>query len=379
MRSGLRSSMPCAGDFPMLALPASAVISWPRPVAASLKTPSDAPPCSWAPVFTGFRYWWKLLRRIRAALAAEPPAVVIPIDSSFVNLRIAAIAKKLALPVCYYVAPQVWASRPWRVKKIARCVDTLCCMLPFEERYFNDRRVHAVYVGHPMFDLMPDAPVGSRESDSHPLDPPLPDSAGPHVAVFPGSRRAEIQKHMPVMLEILTEIRGRFPGAHFVAAAPSDERAWQIRRHLRSSNLPVEIRAAKTDAILRWADLAIIKSGTTVLQVARHNKPMVVMFSVPRWQWMIGRRLILTRHVAMINILAGREIVPEFVPIPSPLKVARVCIDLLSRPELRAVMQRDMAAVIKTLLPRDGIPATDRVADEVAKLGEKRAAEAGPA
>ena len=158
-----------------------------------------------------------------------------------------------------------------------------------------------------------------------------------------------------------------------VAAAPSEERAWQIRRELRSANLPVEIRVDKSDAIIRWADLVLTKSGTAVLQVARHGKPMVVMFVVPWWQWIFARILLTIPHVGMINILAGREVVPEFVPARSPLRVARVCIDLLSQPELGSIMQRDMRAVVETLLPRDGKLAADRVAEEVATLTERGA------
>jgi len=107
---------------------------------------------------TESRYWWKLLRQIRGELTTLKPDVVIPIDSSAINLRIARIAKVGGLPVCYYVAPQVWASRPWRVKKIKECVDTLCCVLPFEEKYFQERGVNSVYVGHPMFDTPADVP-----------------------------------------------------------------------------------------------------------------------------------------------------------------------------------------------------------------------------
>src|ERR1051326_6274994 len=98
---------------------------------------------------TESRYWWKLLGEIRRELENTKPDVVGPIDSSFINLRIAKAAKGMGFPVCYYVAPQVWASRPWRVKKIAACVDTLCCVLPFEEKYFREHHVYGVYVGHP--------------------------------------------------------------------------------------------------------------------------------------------------------------------------------------------------------------------------------------
>ena len=103
-------------------------------------------------VVTRSAYWWRLLKRIDQEFRTAPPEVVIPIDSSAINLRIAAVARKRGLPVCYYVAPQIWASRPWRIEKIRRRVNTLCCILPFEEKYFRERGVNAVYVGHPMFD-----------------------------------------------------------------------------------------------------------------------------------------------------------------------------------------------------------------------------------
>ena len=343
---------------------------------------------------TQSRYWWSLLRQIRGELATLKPDVVVPIDSSAINLRIAAAAKRLKLKVCYYVAPQVWASRPWRVNKIRACVDTLCCILPFEEKYFQERQVHGVYVGHPMFDR----PADASESDPLRLEPPLPgirvevggersdrrldfnpssaSPAGapdaPRLAVFPGSRRAEIDAHMPAMLEILSEIKGRFPRASFVAAAPSEERAWQIRHHLRAANTPVDIRVGHGDAIIRWSDLVLTKSGTATLQIARQGKPMVVIFAVPWWQWAFARHLILTRHLALVNILAGKEIVPEFIPFNgSPLPVSRECIDVLSRGERRVEMARELKTIVEALLPKDGRLAADRVAEEVAKLAER--------
>ncbi len=335
-------------------------------------------------LLTESRYWWKLLRQIRRELRSLKPSVVIPIDSSAINLRIAALAKSLDFPVCYYVAPQVWASRPWRVKKIKAATDTLCCILPFEEKYFLDRGVHAVYVGHPMFDT----PANDSTTDPALLDPPLPGQkhdrttpqariAAPRIAIFPGSRRAEIDAHMPPMLEILSEIKGRFSKASFVAAAPSEERAWQIRHHLRAANTPVDIRVDHADAIIRWSDLVLTKSGTTTLQVARHGKPMVVIFAVPRWQWAIAKHFILTPHIALVNILANRELVPEFIPFHgSPLPVSRQCIELLSRPELRMAMSKDLRALVAPRPPRDegsagAILAADRVAAEVEKLCKK--------
>jgi lipid-A-disaccharide synthase len=316
------------------------------------------------------RYWWNLLGQIRRELRSLKPDVVVPIDSSGINVRIAKLAKSEGLPVCYYVAPQVWASRPWRVKKIAAAVDTLCCVLPFEEAYFKERKVNGVYVGHPMFD----EPAQSGETDPALLDPPLPSGNGPRVAIFPGSRKAEIDKQMPPMLEILSEIKGRFPGVNFVAAAPSEERAWQIRHHLRAANTPVDIRVGHGDAIIRWADLVLTKSGTATLQIARHRKPMVVMYALSWWTWNLAARFIInTPYMALVNVLAGRELVPEYIPFyGSPLPVARECIELLAHPELRERMSRELAELVGPLQPQTGaggdvILAADRVAAEVAK------------
>jgi lipid-A-disaccharide synthase len=318
-------------------------------------------------VFTQSFKWWKLLRLIRrhlsgsADVAGRKPDVVIPIDSSFINLRIAAAAKEEGLKVCYYVAPQLWASRPGRIAKIKASVDTLCCVLPFEEKYFGERGVRAIYVGHPMFDV----PVGSGGETNLPRTP----GAGPNIAIFPGSRKAEIKGHMPAMLTVLQQIKGKHPRARFVAAAPSEERAWQIRHHLRAGNLPVEIKVGDGDAVIGWADLVLCKSGTTTLQVARQAKPMVVIFAVARWQWVIARHLIHTKYFALVNILVDREVVKEFVPyFGRPGLVAKACLDLLNFPDLRARQEEDLRAVTAPLMPREGVLASDRVADEVTKL-----------
>jgi len=312
-------------------------------------------------------YWVKVLRLIKRELAAVRPSVVIPIDSSAINLRIAAVAKERGVAVCYYVAPQVWASRPWRVKKVRERVDTLCCVLPFEEAYFRERGVNAVYVGHPMFDT----PVGSQEPEARSQN-----GGGPRVAIFPGSRRAEIEGHMGPMLEILSEIKGRFPAASFVAVAPSEERAWQIRRLLRGANVPVEIRVGEGregDAVIRWADLVLVKSGTVTLQVARQHKAMVVIFSVAWWKWhLFAKFFITTRFISLVNILAGRQLVPEFIPFyGSPLPVARKCVELLNDAGLRAETEEQLVELVGPLYPRGGVLAADRVAEEVAKLMTK--------
>jgi lipid-A-disaccharide synthase len=324
-------------------------------------------------------YWFGMLGQIKQELRAHRPDVVVPIDSPTINLRIARMAKQAGLPVCFYVAPQLWAWAEWRMAKVRASVDTLCCVLPFEESYFRKHNINAVYVGHPMFDIPADVP----ENDPARMDPPLPGMAGrvssaavegpdaPRVALLPGSRKAEIEQNLPPMLEVISEIKGRFPKVSFVAAAASDERAWQIRHHLRRFNTPVDIRVGATDAIIRWADLVLSVSGTATLQIAKHHKPMIVMYAVSAYKWhLVGRHLIRTRYMSLVNILADKELVPEYMPFyGSPLPMAREAIELLLRPDLRAAMSRDLADLVKPLGPAaTGYRSRDRVAGEIGKL-----------
>ncbi len=327
-------------------------------------------------------YWYGLLGQIKQELKSHRPDVVVPIDSPTINLRIANMAKKAGLPVCFYVAPQLWAWAEWRMGKVRSSVDTLCCILPFEESYFKKHNVNAVYVGHPMFDLPADLP----ENDPANIDPPLPGMAGrgstgngehldaPRVALLPGSRTGEIQNNLPPMLEMISEIKGRFPRVSFVAAAASEQRAWQIRHHLRRVNTPVDIRVGMTDAIIRWSDLVLSVSGTATLQIAKHHKPMLVMYALAAYKWhLLGRHLIRTRYMSLVNILADKEIVPEYMPFyGSPLPMAREAIELLSHPEQRAAMARDLAELVHPLQPEStGGQARDRVAAEISKLLKK--------
>jgi lipid-A-disaccharide synthase len=228
-------------------------------------------------------------------------------------------------------------------------------MFPFEEKFFRERGVNAVYVGHPMFDV----PLQLE-------DVQLPEGQ-PKIALFPGSRKAEVAKHVVPMLEVAGEIRKQCPGAVFVAAAPSEERAAQMRGLLNGQ--PMEIRVGHAESIIAWADVVVAKSGTTVLQVARQAKPMVVVFLVPGWLWLGARQLLIIPHVAMANILAGRMIVPEIVPWNgAAAPVVEACLGILREDERRHLMVAELRKVVSQLLPRDGILAADRVAVEVGRF-----------
>jgi len=316
-----------------------------------------------------FGHWLRLLREIRAQLAAERPAVVIPIDSSTINLRVARAAKDLKIPVCYYVAPQVWASRPWRVNKVRVRTDTLCCLFPFEEEYFRQRGVNAVYVGHPIFEDKPksDAPT-----------PPLP-TGNMKIALFPGSRRSEVEANLPVMLRSVIVAQGRHAGTVFAAAAADSERMWQIRQEARKASVKIDIRTGCADEIIRWADLVLTVSGTATLQIARYHKPMIILYALAGWKWnLVGRYLILTKYMSLVNILANRELVPEFMPFyGSPEPVANRLLDLMAHANQREEISRQLAELTAPLFAfAKARSPSKRVVDEIRKLMPGQAATA---
>jgi lipid-A-disaccharide synthase len=311
-------------------------------------------------------YWLNLLARLKTELSLAPPDVMIPIDSPTVNLRVAKLGRQLGIPVCYYVAPQLWAWAPWRIKVVRANVQTLCCVLPFEQQYFGQQGVHTVYVGHPLFDQ----PAKGAQTDPDLLKPPLP-KAPLRIALLPGSRKAEIAANLPPMLETFLAVRGKFPGIAAVAAAADEDRAWQIRSVLPRFGAKIDVRTGATDAMIRWADLVLTCSGTATLQIARHEKPMIVLYRLAWWKWnLAGRFLVQSKFLCLVNILADRELVPEFMPFYGPVQpLIDTAVDLLAHPEKRQAMSHDLAMLTAPMAGfSDQMPAARRVAIEVARL-----------
>ena len=287
-------------------------------------------------------HYWKLRRRVRRFLQEERPGLVIVCDSPAWNFHVAKAAKRAGIPVLFYVAPQLWAWGPWRLKKLTRCADHIACLLPFEEQWFRNRGIAATYVGHPLFDT--ENPVQqAQERGQASRDYPT-------VALLPGSRGHEISHLWPVMQEVALGVRKRWPEAKFVAATRNQQTAQWLREHLREG-LDVEVAVRGVEATVRHADLALVASGTATLQVAAQQCPMMVLYRVGRWQWrLVGRRLLKTRYLSLVNILAGREVAPEFIPLPREAEtLVEQALDLLGNDEKRGRMRAELAAVIAPL------------------------------
>ncbi len=315
-------------------------------------------------------YWYKLMKVIDAYLRTHRPAVVIPIDSPTINLRIARKAKRHGLKVCYYVAPQMWAWGAWRIERLRRDVDRVCAVLPFEPAWFAQRGVACTYVGHPMFDQPGDAPAYDPAHVSPPLATPL--EAGYRVALLPGSRSGEVKANLPIMLAVIRQLRQKLGDDIVVtiasASAAREEQIVALIPEVEKEDY--DLRPGCTDAIIRWADVVLTVSGTATLQVAKHQRPMIILYALPAWKWwLVGRWLVQTPYLSLVNILAGEELVPEYMPFwGKPDALAQELADMLQDLEWRQRLTKDLATLTAPLHPDAAQTAAGRVAGVVAEL-----------
>jgi lipid-A-disaccharide synthase len=290
----------------------------------------------------------RLIRRVRKRFQRQPPDLHVCVDSSAMNLPFARMARTAGVPVLYYIAPQLWASRERRMKKLRRYVDRVACILPFEEPYFRSHGVDAVYVGHPLFDELPEArspASNARRAARFPDAPPV-------IGIIPGSRVGEVKSNLPHLLDVAAAIARQFHGARFLI--PTTHAVDPIVAGLLISRDPqtfLRIPSGFDDAVPR-CDLCLVKSGTSTLHVAAWNVPMIVVYRINPLVWhAMGRWLVKTRKIALVNILAGHvDLVPEFVPwYGSNRQVIDCALDLLQHPEKLTAQRAALRELIATL------------------------------
>jgi lipid-A-disaccharide synthase len=253
----------------------------------------------------------RLRRDVIERWLAEPPVAFIGIDSPEFNLRVAADLKRHGIPTVQYVSPQVWAWRQGRVRTIGRAVDLVLCVLPFETEFFAAHDVRAVFVGHPLADRIP------IESDRRAARERLGLKAeGALVALLPGSRAGEVARLGPPFAATARWLAARRSELAFVAPMANAEArsAFAHALAVHAPGLRVELLDGRAQDALAACDAALVTSGTATLEAALVKRPMVVAYRVaPLTGWLLRRlRLVKTRWFAQPNLLAGRELVPEF-------------------------------------------------------------------
>lgn len=313
-------------------------------------------------------YYRSLIQKARLYLRENKPDVVVVCDSPAFNFHIAKAAKKRGIPVLFYVAPQLWAWAPWRIHKLRKCCDKLACILPFEEQWFKTRGVAAKFVGNPLFDELTESP----DSNCKTYADYVPQKA--KIALLPGSRKAEIESLWVPMQQIAVQIRQRYPDAHFFTVAPDMSRMLLLHKH----RLPGFSCFEQTGGLMhlcKQVDLAIVASGSATLQVAAAGCPMIVMYQSSRLLWhVVGKWLIRTPHLSLPNIVAGRALVPEYMPyFRSTEPIVDTVMDYLADGQLLRKASSELIELVKPLAGRNTADQVAEMVIEMVLLSERKA------
>jgi lipid-A-disaccharide synthase len=302
----------------------------------------------------------RILKWTQGYFREHRPDLLICIDSWAMNSHWAKLAYRLKIPVMYYIAPQVWASRPGRIKRLRRYVDRVACILPFEEKFLQDHKVEATFVGHPLFDdLVAQAP--DNPDHRFPHRPPV-------IGVIPGSRSTVARENFPHLLEVCERIQEAFPNATFLI--PTMPATHDVVKRFLEAKYSAASPAAKNgngleqigpfslglnqfNELVPKCDLCLTVSGTATLHAAVHGAPQIVVYRVNPLYWhLFARWIVKTRTYSLVNLLSDsrQNIVPEFIPwYGSSQRVADQALEYLRNPELLAEQRDRLRNLIRGL------------------------------
>ena len=301
----------------------------------------------------------RAMRRLVSEAAKRKPPFAILTDFPGFHLRLARKLRPHGVRNIYYICPQFWAWRPWRVRVIRRRFAQALCIFPFEEAFFGGAGVPTKFIGHPLVGAV--RPTQTREEfcRQHNLDP-----LEPIVAILPGSRHAELAQHMPIIREACQHIHEQRP-AQFVVAAAVHSNINDLQSGWNPA-LKIRIVENETYDALAAADAAIVSSGTATVEAALLDAPMVVVYRVTPLTALLAKPLVRTSYFSMVNLIAERRVVPELIQKDfTPAKVADATLRLLNDPRAREELRLGLAEVRKRLGPPGAV---DRAADAVAAL-----------
>jgi lipid-A-disaccharide synthase len=313
--------------------------------------------------FMGFVEVLKHLPHIRAVertledlLRTKRPDVLLLIDYPGFNLRFARIAKKYGVRVLYYISPQVWAWKKGRLKKMKAIIDTMLVILPFERELYEERGIPVQFVGHPLLEEMHVAETHHEFCLRHGINP-----SHRMLGLIPGSRTQEIVGLFPTMLEAAELLRKKYELEIVVAAAPNIP--LELYRSMIPSGMPVTIAEHAAHAIMKYSHSAMVTSGTATLETGCFSTPMVVVYKTSWITYWLARLVVRIKTIALVNIVAGRTVVPELIQHDAtPEHVAAVIEGYLTSPAHYAAVRKELSAV---MLKLGDAGASQKVADAI--------------
>jgi lipid-A-disaccharide synthase len=302
---------------------------------------------------------WALLQTLKRRLREGNVAAIVLVDYPDFNMIVAAAATEIGVPVLYYITPQVWAWRQGRLDKLAKTVTKAAVILPFEEKLLRDHGIDATFVGHPLLDRAESIPdrASARASLGFDADDRV-------LALFPGSRKQEVERHLDDFVAVGRELERRVHGLKVVVAlAPHVT--------IEPAQCPYPMVRSASFTVLRAADAAFCKSGTTTLEAAVAGCPLVVAYRMNAINYAVARWLVRVPNIGLVNLIAGRTLVPEFVQDElKPNSVADALEPLLDHGSRE---RREMVQGLDAVRAALGAPgASNRVASLVSELAERK-------
>lgn len=291
----------------------------------------------------------KLFMETARGFDEDRPDCVVLIDYPGFNIQLAKRAALTGIPVVYYISPQVWAWKKGRVHTLAEYVDKMLVILPFEEELYHEVGLDCTYVGHPLADHLAETEINGEFR------------GGLVIGLMPGSREQEIRRIFGTMLEVAEGIREHHPEARFVAACVDEERESQVRE--MAGDFPLETAVGRSHEVLDAARFCLVASGTATLEAALMGVPMIIVYRVNWFSYILARWLVRIKYIGLVNILAKKSIVPEYIQgAARPDAILPRALALIEEGPERARMLNDLASLREKV---GGPGASRRAAGEV--------------
>ena len=316
-----------------------------------------------AEVVSGLPRAYRAFKELMNEVDRRRPQLAVLIDSPSLNLRLAKKLKKRKIPVVYFVSPQIWAWKKWRIKHIKERVNRMLCIFDFEKEIYEKAGVPVDYIGHPLVDLVRMHLSREEYFKKFDLDPAITT-----IALLPGSREKEVAYNLPPMLDAASRLALSRKIQFVVGVAPSLDPLWmesKVSECYVGRALVRTLFRATYDSI-QHADLCIVASGTATLEAAMRERPMIVVYRVSPISWQFGKFMVDVPFYSMVNLLAEKRLVPELIQGDlNAANLAREAEILLDRPEVRSEMVQGFAAIRARLGPGGAI---QRATDSILKM-----------
>ncbi len=298
-------------------------------------------------------FFYKMRQTLLKEIKERKPAALLLVDMGGFNIQFATAARKAYpdLPMYYFISPQVWGSRPWRIDVLGKAITKMLTIFPFEEPLYKDKKIDARFVGHPLLKDLPEpSTLPNREEFLAELGL---DANAPVIAILPGSRKQEIKAHMPILIEAVKELHKKMPHLQFVFSRSTEKVAPLIDSYLQQSQLsnltngtnPLvkTVSLSPNYPLYKNVDLIWAKSGTTTLEITLYGRPMIIFYKGNFFSYLLVLLFKCVKHVGWPNLLAGKLLVPELLQMDfRPDQLVKYSMDLFLVPGLKAEIEKEL-------------------------------------